>query len=412
MKTDRSKRHTALLPLLLLIATLGRAQNTLPRDAQGWTVFSPSSDTRIAYVSSSIGNDASARTYGRDEPATGADPFLPSGSIWPFSSIAAAFDSVRDGMPDWVLLRRGDVWHESLKSKNGRSDDEPFLVASYGPAPERPLLKTGTRTGLNVCCHGFNNRAIVGIHLYANGKDPTSADYVSGSSGVGLRFFLGSADHGNSVLVEDCHVDFYRNNINFQATGEHDIEDVVVRRNVITNAYSSTSHSQGFYAHSASILLEENVFDHNGWYRRAEGNQKDSGGATMFNHNTVFRNNIFLRSSSIQNKWRADAPYDASSMTIDNNFYAEGEVGMSIGGNTDSSYRFVNIQVHNNVLTDIGRDRPTMRGLAWYLDVQDWDTGSVSGNLFLRQRDTAVANTYALRIGGSTGRQGFRRRSA
>lgn len=402
-------KHTAAV-LVLAIGVV--AQNTLPRDDDGWTIFTPSEDTRIAYVSSSSGNDTDARTYGKDDPEIGDDPFLPTGEIAPFATIAAAFDSVNDGAPDWVLLKKGDVWHESLKSKDGRSDDEPFLVASYGNASARPLLETGNNTGLQVCCKGFRHRAIAGIHLYANGKDPQSSDYQSGESGNGFRFFTGREHPGHGVLIENCKVDFYRNNISFQTQGENLIEDVVVRRNVITNAYSSSSHSQGFYAHSASILLEENVFDHNGWLIHAEGNQKDSGGATIFNHNTyfgdcrntTFRNNLFLRSSSIQNKWRADQPGGARNITMDNNLYVEGEVGLSVGGNTDSAYRFINITIQKNVLLEIGRDQPTMRNLSWYLGATDWDSGSIEGNLFLRQRKKILGNTHAIKIGGKTGR--------
>ena len=55
----------------------------------------------------------------------------------------------------------------------------------------------------------------------------------------------------------------------------------------------------------ASVLLEENIFDHNGWYVQQPdntNNNSEGGQATMFNHNTYFsdssdtisRRNIFF----------------------------------------------------------------------------------------------------------------------
>src|SRR5262249_55910785 len=99
-------------------------------DENGWTVFSPSADTRIVYVSSSTGKDTN----------TGLSPNAP------VKTIAKALSRVRHGRPDWLLLKRGDVWTNEVfgyPKLAGRSASEPMLISSYGSGA-RPLLKTGS----------------------------------------------------------------------------------------------------------------------------------------------------------------------------------------------------------------------------------------------------------------------------
>lgn len=60
--------------------------------SSGWTVFVPSSDTRTIYVSSSTGNDSN---NGLSEST-------------PKRTIAAGKSLLRNGYPDWLLLKCGD----------------------------------------------------------------------------------------------------------------------------------------------------------------------------------------------------------------------------------------------------------------------------------------------------------------
>jgi hypothetical protein len=134
--------------LVVLVAAPVPAQNVLPRDPGGWTVFAPSTDTRIHYVSSTEGDDGTATWYGPASPEVGADPFAPTGVVRPYRTVAAASNAARDGYPDWVLLKRGDTWYETLRLRNGRADAEPSVVCSYGPGCERPTLKTDSSTAI------------------------------------------------------------------------------------------------------------------------------------------------------------------------------------------------------------------------------------------------------------------------
>jgi len=397
-----------VLSILLTIAVVS-AQNKLLKDPSGWTIFGPSSDTRIAYVSQSNGSDATAQTYIAGSQAVGIDPFNPASSIKPFYTIAAALKAVRDTFPDWVLLKSGDVWHESAGIKSGRSDTQPFLFSAYGGAI-RPTLKTGPAEGISVCCKNARYFAIAGISFYANTRDPDSPDFISDSGAVGFNIYTGEGYTARGVLIEDCMFRFYTNNV---VQGPGALTDIVIRRNVITDNYCANAHSQGLYTDNVSLLLEENVFDHNGWYKQSinADNAQTDGQATMFNHNTyfcdahdvVFRDNIFLRASSIGNKWTAnDGLSSTRNITIENNLYVEGEIGISMGGNVAGPYRFKDIRIANNVMLDIGRGRPTKRTLGWGLEIQEWDSGTVSGNLFLHNASDTVDNVYAIDVNGAS----------
>jgi hypothetical protein len=395
---------------------------SLPKqDSAGFSTFEPSSDSRIVYVSDSAGDDATGATYDETSPEVGADPFNPTGTVKAFKTIDAGLTAVRSGYPDWVLLRRGDSWTitATLDAKSGRSADERFLISAYGPGADRPLIRTGTVAGLRFW-KDVQFSAATGLHFYANGRDPDGSDFVGFANvGAASGFTCWAEDPTptRTILVEDCAFDFYGNNV---IQGPASPRDIVVRRNIITNNYSASSHSQGMYSKGASILLEENLFDHNGWYKQSyvQLNDQAEGQATFFNHNTyftntnqtIFRRNLFLRASSIGNKFTAnpEAGTDvimAEDVLLDDNFYVEGEIGVSAGGNTDNGdgSRFKNFIIVNNVLMSIGRARPTNRSLGWGIDVNDWEGGKVAGNVFSLIGDPQVKNIYAIHlIGHST----------
>ncbi len=397
------------ITFLFTISSFLHAQNSLLKDSNGWTVFTPHSETRIIYVSSSEGNDDSGVVY--TPGSTGTDPFVPSGKVKSFKTIAAAYKASKNNSPDWILLKKDDIWYESLQNRNGLSDDAPFLVSSYGTGQKRPLLKTGNRSGINYCCKNFNNVAFVDLDFYAHTRDFDSDEYSDSEGSSGFNFYVGEDFTGTGVLIEGCRFRFYTNNT-IQGPGK--LEKIVIRRNVIVDNYSSSAHSQGLYAHNIGLTLEENVFDHNGWYKKQAdgGNEQDSGQATMFNHNTyfsnckdvIFRKNLFLRASSIGNKWTANSgEASAQNIVIDNNLYVEGEIGISMGGNeTEPPYRFKSITITNNVMLDIGRGQPTNRTLGWGLEINDWDSGRVSRNYFLHKTNPVVNNVYGINIIGQT----------
>jgi hypothetical protein len=395
---------------LFLLVSLANAQTDLNLDGEGWTVFTPSADSRIIYVSESDGDDQTAVFYTIGDSLIGSDVFNPQGDIKPYKTILAAYAQVRNNFPDYLLLKKGDVWFERLpNSKSGRSLSEPMLYGSYGDDElPRPLLKTGSNDMISM-----NNRsfiAIAGIHGYAHTRNPDDQDYVSGMGGKGIRH----TGFSRGLYVENCKFDFYLE-VAIHA-GNTSLTNAVFRRNVVTNNYSINSHSQGIYANNIdTCIIEDNVFDHNGWLIQQEGpgQNQANGQATIFNHNAylenmknfVLRNNLFMRASSIGCKFTGyggpEAATLAKNIIIDNNLYLDCEIGISIGGNENPNvFRFNDVNILNNIFLDMGRSRPTNRDIAWGIGAYFWNGGKIHRNLFIHQPRQVLVNSYALDFGG------------
>jgi hypothetical protein len=387
------------------------------KDVNGWSILTPSADSRLIYVSNS-GNDSAAKPYFRSDAEIGSDPFNPGGSIQPYATITAALAQMRNNYPDYVLLKRGDTWAATatIFPKAGRSVAERSVLGYYGSNSTRPVVKF---YGVDLSRASYS--AVIGIQFVASQRNPASPDFTGFNTNVSGLNALGGYNNTvvGGLLIEDCWFDWFDGNVlQSPLTTAPVLTDVIVRRNIFTNNYSSAGHSQGLYSDRASILLEENIFDHNGWYQQAVNNVATDGGATFFNHNTyfgetrntIFRKNLFLRASSIGSKFTSNTPSGINqvktwNLQIDNNLYVEGEIGISLGGNDDQNNgpRWRNVYVTNNVMMHIGRTQPTKRTLGWGLDVQDWQGGLVQGNIFTAWGDSVLLNNnYALHSAGDT----------
>ena len=387
-------------------------------DESGWSVITPSADTRLIYVSNSSGDDMTGEFV---NPDAISDIYNPD-SIKPFKTIEAAMTHAREGYPDWVLLKKGDVWElpTIINVRSGRSYSERSVFSSYGASAQRPMIKSEDKYGFRIWT-GVNFVAIVGISLYAEKRDPNSPEFLGWgnvANQTGIYMYQAPDETKVSILLEDNEINFFSGGISM--TGSGYIKDTVVRRNIVRNSYSESSHSQGMYAVRASVLLEENIFDHNGWYVQQPdntNNNSEGGQATMFNHNTYFsdssdtisRRNIFLRPSSMHQKWTANSPSDGEvdqiksiNLLVSDNLFVGGEIGISAGGNTDynTGPRWENINIVDNVLIAIGRDQPTNRTLGWYIDVDDWNGGDVCGNYLLHNENLNVNNLNGINVSG------------
>jgi hypothetical protein len=396
-----------MITLAMLMLTFS-AHAALPTTSEGWTIFTPSDDSLIVYVSQN-GNDETAKTYTKKE--LGNLPFTPPDNmtLLSFKTFKAAFEKTRKNRPDWILVKRGDTFFESINVRNGKSLTEPFLVAAYGVKKSNPIFNTGDKIALRTSHKSFKFIAVQGLDFYAHSRIPNSTYYISPKGSYGLGVYIADNHLGNGLLIEGNRFNFYTNNV---VQGPGTLKNIVIRRNSFFDSYSTTNHSQGLYAANVSLKLEENIFDHNGWLVQADKeNRKEQGAATMFNHNTYFAdtnniefiNNIFIRSASIHNKWTANkGTHSSSDIIIKNNLYIDGEIGISAGGNKAGAYRFKNYQITGNVMLNIGHSQPTGRTLGWGLDIKDWDGGIVKNNYFLNQVNPQVTNTYGINISGTT----------
>ena len=355
-----------------------------------------------------------------------SDPFNPNKHIQAYKSVNVALSQLRDGKPDWLLFKRGDKFElqETMKLNSGKSDKAHLVLSSYGDSEKRPLIDSKNNSGITLI-KGRSYITVKGLEFYASSFDPKSSNFIGwgNSKNSEAGFASISTENVSGFFLEDNIFNFYRSNIVFSGSGNH--RNIVVRRNLVMNAYSENSHAQGIYIGiSDYVLMEENTFDHNGWYQQRPSNIKlntrNYGYATFYNHNIyisnssnlVIRENLSSRSSSIGMKFTSNPnketkvnTVNSSNILLQNNLIVEGEVGFSIGGNTNfnNGYRWDNILVTNNVLTNIGRTKPTNRNLAFNIEASDWDTGAICSNTIVDGNDKELSNTYGILTNGYTG---------
>jgi len=283
-RTNTSRRLSFLATFIVCLfgiaaTTFAQAQTAPHLDANGWTVFTPSADTNVIYVSSSCSGCDSTGVIGDQ--------------THPYQTLAKGASLLRGGYPDWLLLKKGDVWSESFGMfyGSGRSATEPMLFSSYGTGA-RPRLNVASTSEAGIGSNGLNGGdylAIVGIEFYASDRDPsntsTSLPYYNAATTDSSLTGIDFVKYGplNWLLIEDCKVSFFDTNVSFNGTletGTNFFNNITLRRSVIVDSWGATSHSQGLQVtRVVNLLLEENLFDHNGW-NLAVGQPRN-----YFNHN-------------------------------------------------------------------------------------------------------------------------------
>lgn len=254
-------------------------------DANGYSIIPPSTDSQVIYVSVADGNAT-------NDGLTTATPV----ATW-----QQGYAKLRNGYPDRMLFKKGETFTTTFSSaweKNGRSQTEPMMVGAYGTG-ERPIIDTGSDNGVQ-SDEGSSNVAFIGIKFYASERNPA----VGATHKVGLAWLdPTSTKNCANILIEDCAFQNYGSNITIQSQSSHLIPGVIVRKNVIVDAWNlEDRHSQGIFLSSCiNALVEDNVADHNGWSESGTGSV-----ATAYNHNfyvtsestgLVFRRNITARAS-------------------------------------------------------------------------------------------------------------------
>ncbi|MCC5821682.1 MAG: hypothetical protein LAT64_00165 [Phycisphaerales bacterium] len=372
-------------------------------NADGWTVLQPSEDTRFVFVSSSEGNDQNS---GRS-PAQ------------PVRTIARAKELIRDGYPDWMLLKRGDVWNEGLGSwrASGRSNTERSVIASYGDSDDRPKLILTDISGIIAPYQQDTSHvAIVGIHFESNRTD---------SSPRGIRWL----STGKDLLVEDCYIGGFKDNVTIEGQGDG-FSDVIFRRNIVVDAWSISSHSQGLFINrTENILIEENVIDHNGWNPNIAGANPTGFNQNVYvqtsTENTTFVGNITARASGAGAQLRNGGiarhnlfyanpmplrfGYNSSSNGNSGNASGEVKFNTVVGGplsnpNAGSSFgiwleRLDGVEVMHNVITTNQSGESNIWGFSLHgfarngiitnNVVYGWNDASGAGGQFLRSAANA-----------------------
>jgi len=396
------------------------AIQTYPQDSNGWSIITPDTDTKIAYVSSTDGNDFTARSYTSSEIENVYNPK----NIQPYKSLSLALAQLREGKGDFILLKKGDKFSidKTIRLPSGKSILHHTVLGVYGDSNKRPVIDTKTFTAIKLI-KSKKFITVFGIEFYPSGLDPNSSSFVGWNNVSGATGFssVSGDEQVESLFLENNRFSFYRNNI--YIGGAETNKNIILRRNEILNSYSTNGHSQGIALGNINVgLIEQNVLDHNGWYQQRPQNvpmnTASYGYATYYNHNAyitdssnlVITENLSSRSSSIGMKFASNSNSELKLDTINSynillkdNVIIEGEVGFSLGGNKDfnNGYRWDNIIVVDNVFTNIGRTRPTNRALAYNIDINDWQSGFVCGN---KVTDNAanLTNIYGINVAGHT----------
>jgi hypothetical protein len=355
--------------------------------SNGWTAFTPSADTTVVYVSSSMGNDAN----------DGLSASTPK------RTIAAGKELLTHGKPDWMLLLRGDTWDEGLGqwAKSGRSPAEPMVVASYGASISRPLLRTGAGDGVTTTGGGgapptTENVAFLGLHFWANGYDG------GGNACAGARI-LQTAKH---MLFEDCEFQAYHTNLILQGFGGTH-EDLRVRRCIIVDAYAKHSafngHPQGLYAHNVDgLLIEENLFDHNGWNAAVP-----DAGPDMFCHNLYINNgnfNVTVRGNIIANASSHGMQLRCGGEAM-NNLFVHNAIALSLGGGNNPEPGGVSALALGNVILE-GKDIDPSLPRGWGLWFGNIAEGQASYNVVANNTEGSAPLALLL-AGDDQGDTGF-----
>lgn len=339
----------------------------------------------------------------------GDDGFNGSSPQQAIKTLGRAGMLTADRSNTYILLRRGDVWRDETlgRFKSGAGPNAPLVLASYGESLELPRIEVASHF-INLDGQERNYIQFIGLHLVSYPNDPEDPDFTGEGGGL-LRLVA----EGTNLLLEGCHLEY--GEILLQGIQGSSFDNVELRANVIEKSYrqgtcvegdpngNSSVRPQGIYGTRVhGLLMEGNLFDHNGWNKDV-----DDACATIYNHNVYLEtmegvdihNNVFTRSSSIHVKLRSNESGGMKDVSIADNYFTEGEIGVSIGESGEQEYRFVNAELRRNVFSDIGRSRPTTRRLAWGVDIQDNDGLQIVDNLFLNQYADNVDNSYGVHVG-------------
>jgi len=363
MGAGQLRRLVIALAAMMALCPLVRAQ-----PEAGWTTLMPAAGARVIHVSSS----------------TGSDDNTGSKSTSAVKTLARGYELMRDGHPDWLLLRCGDVWKESFAGwdKSASSTTMYMVIGSYGEGP-RPVVASGEDSGFSaLSTEPRRGLAIVGIEFRASGRGE--------SESAGIEF----VQNWGHVLIEDCYVSLYRDNIAFvPLTPENRATDIRIRRCIVVDSFHrGAAHSQGiFLGNCDNWLIEECLLDRN-----------------AANKGTIFCHNVYVHEASGPGTFRGNISARANSHGVqqrpggvcENNLLLRNPIGVLIGRSQTSPTE--SNRVRYNVVLD-GKDISPAERRAQGLEISDVERARVELNIIAHQQTgteniTAIGFTRSLNV--------------
>jgi len=350
-----------------------------------WTSPTPSADSIVVYVSRSEGNDSNS----------GMSPTAP------VRTIDKAYSLLRDGHPDWILVKRGDVFDNeglgrlrtseprSLWTKSGRSEAEPMVVSTYGEGP-RPVIMP----------YGEHGMQLTASHVRFIGLEFNNGDRETTDRHFAVRFLAPGVD----VEFVDVLARRFSKAFVIQANnGFGEISDVLLYRCVVLD--SNTGRSSGAFLYRIEDLkIVECVFDHNGWLPGST--------PSIFNHNIytkecypfLLQDNILSRGANFAaTSSNDDVDQLARDLTFRGNLLI-GNGGAFTIGKTGPAQPVRNIVLEGNAVVDSGHrwalaSGEVREGSAFGFDLSDANGISIAENVFLNSPETFSVSSFGVRFG-------------
>lgn len=320
------------------------------KDANGYTILRPSADSNVIYVSNAAGSSSSCQAIPASSPLVGADVFRPVGAIQPCNNLNAAKGLLRPGKPDYLLIRRGEVWNNFFPgffeyTLSGRSASELMVIGSYAPASDtsqgsrvRPLFKNVPSAGGS---NGEDAIVIVShsgypVRYLALTDLEIMLDTLNGNTSaerMGLRVNSQGTGEISHVLIENLKISRFMQNVISNNTGGPRIHHLAFRKNLVLDGlmWAPTQRGGGVLGDGDYHLFEGNIFDRNGWPSVSGpigvGAHTSSGHALYyeFSPGDVTRShlieNIFIRNTSVKFGSLFEGP-------IKNNSFIQNAIGM------------------------------------------------------------------------------------
>lgn len=284
-------------------------------------------------------------------------------------------------------------------SKSGPSQANPIVIGNYGdPSLPRPYFKC-TSPFINVFGGGPSNIAIVGLHLSEYQRNPNDPAYNPNANATdGIRWITNS----NDVLIENCLIEWFQMGVVIEQGSNYRL-----RRNVIRNCYSSSSaDASGAYIGPVDqLLVEGNIFDHNGYLPGGNSGRsvRDHDLYTYNCTNITIKNNIFARASSMGIKCKGEGAASAShNITITGNLFAGDGIGLTFGQNGEINYSVQNIDVENNAFAQIGGnlilEDGSIANEGLGVDTKSIADAKFNGNIFVNTSDANSRTVWAIQV--------------
>lgn len=349
--------------------------------------FTPSPSTIIIYVSQS-GSDTN-------------DGLSPNKAK---KTIAAGVSVLRDGQPDWLLLKNGDTFDEPVRwKKSGKSATEPMLFGTYGTG-NRPVIRTGSAAGFQIRPGSgtpaeVNYLVVTGLHLYAHTRDPAASTFTgtSGSNGIDV------VHQCKDLQFDNLKIQSYLNNVvaqGWNSTGTAWLDRIKFTRCIILDSYSpnETTHSQGIYCERVrtGLVIKNCILDHNGYGEQTT----TTDDPTAYNHNlylqwnngldVIVQDNILCRAASHALQLRSGG-------TIKGNFCFRNPINLQPGydgqpnlGTTPVPNATFSVS-DNVVLEGINNETPipTDRGSGWGINFSTLVSATCSNNVVAHCKTTS-----------------------